>query len=190
MSKFLFKEGYFEWLCAKVGINLDPNFGQSYSNLAHVLSDFEYYSVVPRDVNRAKDGVRLRLYYDDFCGENPAEDVENYGETASYLEVIVALAMRMQDLAVDGNDGGFTVKKFFWELLRNLRIDHLSDDIWDKNTSEKYVNWVLRTVSERVIRKDGKGGFFPLKDPKIDQREVEIWYQLNAYLLENYSVFR
>jgi hypothetical protein len=28
------------------------------------------------------------------------------------------------------------------------------------------------------------GGFFPLTHPNDDQRKVEIWYQMNAYLDE------
>ena len=177
--------GYFRWLCDKAGINLDPAFGQSYVKLAHILSENTFYSVVPRDIHRAKDGVRLRLDYYDICGKMP----KNRDEDASFLEVLVALSMRMSDLTVDGNDGGYAVKKFFWELLRNIKIDIFDDKKWVPGSTEGYIKWVLRTVCQRIIQRDGSGGFFPLKDPKMDQRSVEIWYQMNAYLMENYSIF-
>ena len=35
---------------------------------------------------------------------------------------------------------------------------------------------------------DGVGGFFPLKYPKRDQKYLEIWYQLEDFVLENYEV--
>ena len=34
---------------------------------------------------------------------------------------------------------------------------------------------------------DGFGGLFPLKHAKKDQRKVEIWYQLQNWLMENYE---
>jgi hypothetical protein len=34
--------------------------------------------------------------------------------------------------------------------------------------------------------KSGLGGMFPLEDPREDQRAIEIWYQMMAYINENY----
>jgi hypothetical protein len=35
---------------------------------------------------------------------------------------------------------------------------------------------------------DGSGGLFPLKNPQQNQRTTEIWYQMNAWLMENSNV--
>jgi len=39
----------------------------------------------------------------------------------------------------------------------------------------------------RRYSKTGKGGLFPLKHPKKDQTEVEIWYQMQQYVMENFD---
>jgi hypothetical protein len=51
----------------------------------------------------------------------------------------------------------------------------------------KNVNQILTNLVERTYQKNGKGGLFPLKQPAKDQRRVEIWYQMAAYLNENYN---
>ncbi len=44
---------------------------------------------------------------------------------------------------------------------------------------------ILERLIWRQYQEDGQGGFFPLAWPEQDQREVELWYQMNAYLAEN-----
>jgi hypothetical protein len=34
---------------------------------------------------------------------------------------------------------------------------------------------------------NGTGGLFPLKMPKVNQRRVEIWYQMSAFIEENFD---
>ena len=43
---------------------------------------------------------------------------------------------------------------------------------------------ILNIWLERRYDEDGKGNIFPLKDPIKDQKTVEIWYQMQSYLLE------
>ena len=43
---------------------------------------------------------------------------------------------------------------------------------------------VLDAVIFRNYEYDGRGGLFPLRYPDRDQRDEELWSQLNAYLLE------
>ena len=46
------------------------------------------------------------------------------------------------------------------------------------------VEEILNRVVWRTNESDGTGGLFPLSRPYLDQRDVEIWSQLNAFLLE------
>jgi hypothetical protein len=39
-------------------------------------------------------------------------------------------------------------------------------------------------VIHRYYQPNGHGGFFPLENPQDDQRHVELWYQLNEYVME------
>ena len=65
--------------------------------------------------------------------------------------------------------------------MKNLGLNHCSDK---RRLTYEEVNDVLDRVIWRTYRWDGHGGLFPLNEPEKDQREVEIWYQLSAYLLE------
>lgn len=187
MIRTLTEKLYFEWLCDLSGIDLEGR--ESYSKLALQLYESPFYSVIMRDINRAKDGERLRLEY----AEEHNLDAAGYSELAeqpcSYLEMLVALSMRMSELTVDGEDDGYSVKKFFWEILGNVGLDGLSDSKWVWDESSEMVNMTLNAISNRWYLTNGKGGLFPLKVPKCDQTEVEIWYQMNAYIMENYDVF-
>lgn len=180
------EDRYFEWLCGIVGLDSDY---PCYSKLARILADFPFYSVIPRDIHRAKDGERLRVDY----AENHYIEESDYrkicSKNCSYLEMLTALSIRMSELTVDGDDGGFAVKKFFWELLANAGLNYFSDENWSWETSPEVIKETLKMISERGFRYDGVGGFFPLREPKIDQRTIEIWYQMSAFLNENYSVF-
>jgi hypothetical protein len=46
------------------------------------------------------------------------------------------------------------------------------------------VDNILYNLVWRNYHADGRGGFFPLQNPDVDQTKVEIWYQLNAYVSE------
>ena len=61
-----------------------------------------------------------------------------------------------------------------------------SDDNWDEESSEKVDYYVDKLLGRDYFR-DGFGGLFPLKHAKKDQRKVEIWYQLQNWLMENYE---
>jgi hypothetical protein len=73
---------------------------------------------------------------------------------------------------------------WFWELLNNLGLSEYAN--LDRiRSSIKEINSILSTLNKREYEEDGYGGLFPLRNPGKDQRKVEIWYQMSAYLLEN-----
>lgn len=180
------KARYFRWLCDKIGV-FTP--GQPcYRKLARILSRVPFYSDIARDSNRAKDGVFLR---DEFFEENP--DADKYGsyelddEPCSILEMCIALAKRLTEITVTGIDDGYSLKKFFWEMMGNLGLSDLDDSSFDENT-ELFIRKTLTNFCERRYSASGKGGLFPLRRPEKDQRDVEIWYQMSYYLQENYNI--
>jgi hypothetical protein len=67
-------------------------------------------------------------------------------------------------------------------LMENLDLERYND-----NTpfSDAAIDELLDRVIWRTYRRNGAGGLFPLKRTREDQRQVEIWYQLCAYLLED-----
>ena len=177
---------YFRWLCNLIGV-FTP--GQPcYKKLARVLSRVPFYSDVARDSNRAKDGLFLREI---FLDEDPEAarygSFDISGKPCSMLEMCVALAKRLTEITVTGSDDGYSLKKFFWEMMGNLGLENLDDSSFDEG-SEDYIRHVVTRLCERRYGYDGSGGLFPLRNPPKDQRDVEIWYQMSYYLQENYNV--
>jgi len=167
---------YFDWLYSQVcSVGLEGPLN-TYRNLLHVLYTKEYVWLVPNDDNRVEDGKDLR--YEFFNDEEiyPDRRDELWLELGcSMLEFLVALARRYA-FEVDGN-----VSDQFWELLENLELDELNDRA---TFDPDYVEDILDRVIWRTYHYNGGGGLFPLRYPERDQRRIEVWYQLSAYILE------
>ncbi len=69
-----------------------------------------------------------------------------------------------------------------WQLMVNLRIDRYSGRISRRLAEE--IDGLLDRLIWRQYDPDGMGGFFPLEWPRRDQTQVELWYQMSAYLEE------
>jgi hypothetical protein len=73
--------------------------------------------------------------------------------------------------------------EWFWVMISNLGLDRMDDENFDL----RYVDDVLNVFLNRTYFMNGTGGLFPLKIPKVNQRRVEIWYQMSAFIAENYD---
>lgn len=168
-------EAYFTWLYSQVGSVKNRNRAKTYWKLLRILHGKEFtWTNIEKDANRAKDGMNLRR---DFLRVNPQfeEDPMWMGMGCSMLELLVSLASW---LAFEG-DGETDV--WFWALIDNLGLL----DFTDANPPDEFtVNYILDKVINRDYARNGAGGLFPLQRTRDDQRKVELWYQLNAYLLE------
>jgi hypothetical protein len=58
-----------------------------------------------------------------------------------------------------------------------------SDPLTDEDVAK--IKNILDTLVWRTYQPDGRGGFFPLNHPEEDQTKVEIWYQMNKYVIEH-----
>jgi hypothetical protein len=94
----------------------------------------------------------------------------------SVLEVLLALSRRLAFLA------GGEAPEWAWHLLENLNIEGCSDPL--NLTQSGHIDEVLDALVWRTYHKSGRGGFFPLKKPKGDQRKIELWYQMQEYISE------
>src|ERR1700754_1133661 len=169
-------ELYFRWLCSQVCNVKLKNPSRTYWSLLKLLHTKEFVWFVPNDDNRLEDGRYLR---EEFVYENSLDDIGLDWITlgCSMLEMLVGLARRLCF-----EDDGFSINQWFWRLMENIGLHGLTDrGGWD----EQDVDEILDYVIWRTYEYDGSGGLFPLMDPPTDQREVEIWYQMSEYLLEN-----
>jgi len=163
---------YFEWLyslVADVKIRKGP---RTYWNLLKQLFTTEFIWHIPCDDNRAEDGRDLRFEWANSFGVRVDTNWAELG--CSFLEMLIALARRLE--FQDGRDCEF----WFWHLLGNLGL--LGHNDRSKFAPED-VDDRIRMVMDRTYNRYGEGGLFPLPRAQKDQRTVELWYQMHAYLL-------
>lgn len=171
---------YYQWLLDKVLIN-DQR--ASYWLLIAKLFKHQFYYSIPNDDNRAVDGQKLREKFCEETGQHCEYSVFDF--ECTILEVLIALAYRAEFEMQEIGDN-LDMKGWFWLFLRNLDLEKFTDDDFGDYTPSADV--ILHNFVTRSYAKNGKGGLFPLASPHADQRKVEIWYQFNAYVLENYYV--
>jgi hypothetical protein len=167
-------ELYLSWLYAQVLDYPEPKGRNTYWSLLRQLYKTEFIWFIPNDDNRVNDGKYLRY---EFCENVGIFDVDQdwFEMGCSVLEMLVALSRRLSFQTED------PAHIWFWQLMHNLRLDRYNDR---SGYSPHIVSDILDNVIWRTYAYDGEGGLFPLQNPERDQRKVEIWYQMAAYLIE------
>lgn len=172
--------------------------GKNYEFLLKELHRIEFYSLIPNDANRAEDGKKLReLFMDEleykrqthpFILEGDILSRNHHDELVrcTVFEMLVALAMRMEG-QLCGNEDALSVHECFFLFIRNLDLIWCDNEEYFERPSPEIIRAVIQNFLDRTYTSDGVGGLFPLRDPEKDQRQVEIWYQMSAYLLENFK---
>lgn len=162
---------YLRWLYSLVANPRSRNV--TWWNLLRRMYCKEFIWFVPNDDNRAQDGQSLRY---EFIEEQGLADVDpdwmDLG--CSMLELLITLSRELSFLA-EGEP-----RDWFFDMLNNLDL-RCDDKHYPGND---YVEGVLDNVIWRTYKPNGKGGLFPLRRPDQDQRDVELWYQLNRYVRE------
>ena len=177
------RDPYFDWLCITIGLNKNLA-NRNYTELITALHSAQFNPLMDIDRNRGTDGLQLRV---DFMNEHgPWGSATNRGP-CSFLEFLIGLSRRMSFLMY--GEGNHTQTEFyFWKLIDNLGLNKASDDRWNYINGEFYVEDAVWRVNSRTYDYNGNGGLFPLRNPKVDQRGTEIWYQMNEWLLERSGV--
>jgi hypothetical protein len=181
MSKPL-DELYFEWLYSQVGPLRLKNPKRTHWSLLQQLHRKEFVWIVPNDDNRVQDGKDLRREFLEFSGiDDVRPDSDWMGLGCSMLEMLIALSRHLA-FETDGED-----RVWFWHLIETLDLMKYNDHEYKNDRrAERKIDDVLNRIIFRTYAPNGRGGLFPLRRPQQDQREVEIRYQLSAYLLEQF----
>ena len=168
------EEVYFNWLYSKVASTDNPTPSLTFYTLFRDLHTTEFVFLVSGDDNRAQDGLDIRKEFlrESFLKQDPAWSSVG----CSVLEMLIAFSRR----AAFETDR--TEREWFWTFLENLHLSELSDATTGISNR---VRDILDVFVWRTYRRNGRGGMFPLRNPKQDQRELQLWYQLNDYLVEN-----
>ena len=168
---------YLVWLCSLVvNQERDRRLHRSEKMLRSLFYE-PFYHFIPNDDNRAAEGQGLRdTYLSDTRLPKRKLNRQSYFRTCSILEMLIALSERMAfELFNPMKMPDPDVTGCFWEIIDNLKLK--------PNQSNAAIIYKL---NKREYMESGLGGMFPLEDPREDQRAVEIWYQMMAYINENY----
>jgi hypothetical protein len=168
-------ELYLVWLYSQVSSTRQMRSEKTYWDLLNILYRTEFEWFVPNDDARIADGIELRIEFM-HDAEIPEVDPMWMAEGCSYLELLIALSRRMSFQA--DNSASY----WFWHLIGNLGLGECNDAY--KKNLPKLVEEVTDQVTHRTYSYDGIGGLFPLKHARSDQTRVELWFQMQAYIME------
>lgn len=186
--ELLYFHDYFNWL-RKFVTKSDVHMAE-YNEVLLFLHHRPFQAVLNRDLNRLRDGINLRRR---FCLEFHI-DVQDLNDAfeCSVLEMLVALAIRIDDEYI-GDPSEPEPGKIFWEMLRNLGIiyrrglKYAASNRFLPAAMAQDIDLRLDIWMNRRFDRNGMGSIFPLRHAEVDQREAEIWSQMQAYLSENYD---
>lgn len=170
---------YFSWLLCFVE-NKKINVSE-YTDLLWFLFNKEFVWVIPNDSNRAYDAMELRFEF-----EKGTECPEIDEKPVSVLEVLIRLASDWEHEIMYDFKKGDRSSTWFWVMIDNLGLLIYSNGRFDRDKVEEIVDvWTTRN-----FEKSGDGSIFPVKNWGSDQRKLEIWLQLQNFVMENGDFFR
>ena len=173
-------EIYYGWLCQKVCFLDDENLKVNpYDELLRYLHSVTFYPLIDMDWNRCDDGVDLRYrfgYESDLEPEVIHETVDT--NPCSVLEMMVALAIRVEENIMSDDDVGDRTPRWFKSMIESLGLINQTND----NLNFSYISHTIYKFINRQYDKDGKGGLVTIPGCHEDLRDIEIWYQMQMYL--------
>ena len=166
-------EDYLHWL----GPQIRDEFvavGETFNYMLEAMFDKQFEWSVPNDDNRLQDGLDLRA---EFCfAHSLIPDQVLMHKPCSFLEVLIGLSRRLAFAA------GGTPRGWSWQLLANIELTRMTDPL--SRYKARKLDEIMNTVIFRSYHPNGVGSFFPLSWPDRDMTQVELWYQMAAYIEE------
>jgi hypothetical protein len=147
--------------------------------VCRLMHQVEFAALVPYDENRIAVAAELRNIFRRDAGPlSPLEVADLMTPNCSVFEVLIGLARQADDMIP------LTLKVWFHIFIENLGLDRYDDEHVQRRSTWP-AERIINTFNNRTYRPNGRGGIFPLRHPRHDQREVELWYQMGAYMTEN-----
>lgn len=172
------KDDYFGWMCHMVCKGRYEN-SITYRKLLSYLHSVEFTYRIRSDGDRAHDGVNLRRR---FALLTLTEDYDYVMEcldgSCSVLEMMIALAIRLEETIMTDPQIGDRTGQWFWKMIVNLGLGPMTDDRYDEMHVEEVVNNFLK----RKYEPNGHGGLFIIHNCTYDLRRMSIWTQMCHFL--------
>lgn len=180
MNAKVVSDDYFEWLIARISkseIQIKEDGDMSFRKLLDYLHHCEFKWSIPKDENRNIDGMELRYKFVRYFGFEELNITEYLPDgNASMLEMMVALAIRMEvDIAGDETYGDRT-NQWFWHMIMSLGLGGQ----WGSNFDKDEVDECLERFYTHQIDDKGFGTLFRFKHDNYADKEI--WWQVTHYL--------
>lgn len=169
---------YNDWLLEIIGFNLPEH--RKYELLIKELNKVPFRWVIPMDENRDIDAFCMRK---EFLFDNGYDVSSVWHESRTVLEVLIAFSRRIET-DITGEPGKDDFGRWFWVMLDNLELLDFENVWFDK----KAVDRILNIWLDRKFKKNGIGSIFPTTKVTSDQRDVEMWYQMQGYIDEHWEL--
>lgn len=158
-----------------------PNWQKLFRKLDSVI----FVSHNEDDDNRVEDALDLRAqWYIDVNHIDPWREYEfdktKWGEP-TVLEIMTALAIRMEESIMGDEAYGDRTGQWFWNMIVSLGLGGLTDHFFD----ESYVDNILQRFMNREYEPNGKGSLFTVFG-RNDMRDLSIWQEMCEYLNAQY----
>ena len=148
--------------------------GTNYYSLLRLLDSIDFVALIPMDENRIADGISFRYRFALETGNNPDIVSEELADKkCSILEMMVALAFRVEENITCDPDMGDRTSQWFWVMMSSLGLSNMDDYHFNY---EKAID-IIKTFLNREYLPNGKGGLFYIENPREDLRNVEYWKQ-------------
>ena len=168
-------KAYFKWLARLVS---GPE-NSTHTLLLKQLYETPFRYSIDGDGNREADGINLRYRFG-VQNRYRQSEIAYYldSKPCSVLEMMIALALRLEEDIMSNEDFGNRTSTWFWDMIRNSGLIEMVD----KDYRLYDVDDILQNILDRNYEFDGTGGFFRIPDIATDMRTVEIWKQALWYL--------
>ena len=141
---------------------------KSYRKTCKRLFETPFRYSVFLDKNRYSDGLsyRYRLGFEST-------------EPCSVFEMMVALAVRMEEDIMTDPAYGSRISQWFVRMFQSMGLNEYDDDHYD----EEAVDDITDRMLDRKYGKSRKGGLFTFRHKtNRDVRDIEIWDQMQLWL--------
>lgn len=160
-------QNYYDWLINLISPQCNETVKQHYRLLENLyLTEFVPHPDSDLDCNRAEDGLYLRYLF------SPDDDDTS---PCSMLEMMIALAKRLEDNIMSDSYYGDRTGVWFWDMVSNLGL-------LEEPFDYKHYNDVMQNFLDRTYGYYGEGGLFYIPDSQEPVNKLDIWTQANWYL--------
>lgn len=142
------------------------------------LFTIPYHWSIELDENLAYWGLKIRETYAEFSTD---QEVFGYLDgMCSVLEMLMALAIRLEQEIMHEPDLGDRAYIWFWTMINKLRLDDAVDI--------HQANGIVQSLLNRTYNPNGDGSVCGvlLRHP-ADLRTVDFWYQMSYWAEENFT---